>query len=262
MTASHDWDPELYDDRLAFVSDFGSSLIELLQPKPGENVLDIGCGSGDLAARIAEAGAFVLGIDASPDMVAAAREKYAHRTRLDFRVARAESFSVEQQADAAFSNAALHWVKDARSAAARIRDAVKPGGRLVAELGGKGNIDAIVRMIEHVLAEKYRIDAAARNPWYFPSIGEYALVLEATGWEVSGACLFDRPTALDGEDGMHAWLTMFGGPYFSGLPDDVAVQAKADICEALAPQLFDPSTRTWTADYRRLRIMATRVGPQ
>lgn len=262
MVSSHYWNPELYDTRLAFVSDFGGSLIELLQPKPGETVLDVGCGSGDLAARIAETGAAVLGIDASPDMIAAAREKYADRARLDFRVARAESFSVEQQADAAFSNAALHWVKDARSAAIRIGNAVKPGGRFIAELGGKGNIATIVRAIEDVLTGKYRIDAAARNPWYFPSIGEYAGLLEAAGWAVSGAWLFDRPTTLDGEDGMHAWLTMFGGPYFSGLPDETVARAKADICDALAPQLFNSSMRSWTADYRRLRIIATRVGPQ
>lgn len=254
------WDAGLYDSRLGFVSRFGESLVDVLAPRHGELVLDIGCGSGDLAARIAEAGAAVIGIDASPEMIAAARAKYGNCARVAFQVGRAESFALDQQVDAAFSNAALHWVKDARGAAASIRAAVRPGGRFVAELGGKGNIATIVQTIERVLTDRYGIDAAGRNPWYFPSIAEYAAVLEATGWEVRLAHLYERPTTLDGEDGMYTWLTMFGSFYFAGMPEADVELAKHDICAALAPHLFDPSTGNWIADYRRLRIVACKPG--
>jgi SAM-dependent methyltransferase len=120
------WDAALYDSRLGFVSGFGENLVDVLEPKPGERILDIGCGSGDLAARIAETGATVFGIDASPEMIAAARDKYGDRKEIEFHVAGAESFSIGEQVDAAFSNAALHWVKDARGAAASIWSAVRP----------------------------------------------------------------------------------------------------------------------------------------
>lgn len=250
------WDAALYDSRLGFVSGFGENLVDVLEPKPGERILDIGCGSGDLAARIAETGATVIGIDASPEMIAAARDKYGDRKEIEFHVAGAESFSIGEQVDAAFSNAALHWVKDARGAAASIWSAVRPGGRFVAEFGGKGNIATIVRETERVLSEHYGIDAGARNPWYFPSIAGYTAILEAAGWEVCLAHLYERPTTLEGCDGMYTWLTMFGGVYFAGMPEADAERAKGDICEALARLLFDPSTRSWTADYRRLRILA------
>lgn len=254
------WDAGLYDSRLGFVSRFGESLVDMLEPKPGERVLDVGCGSGDLAARIAETGATVIGIDASAEMIAAARNKYGDRTGIEFQVARAESFSIADQVDAAFSNAALHWVKDARGAAASMWSAVRPGGRFIAELGGKGNIATIVRETERVLSGRYGIDAAARNPWYFPSIAEYTAILEAAGWNVCLAHRYERPTTLEGSDGMYTWLTMFGGFYFAGMPEADAERAKGDICEALAPLLFDSSTGSWIADYRRLRIVARKPG--
>jgi len=253
METNHDWNAKLYDRKLAFVSGYGESLLDALRPRPGETVLDVGCGTGDLAKRIADAGAAVVGLDASPAMIEEARRKYPG---LDFRVALAEAFALERQADAVFSNAALHWVTDAAGAAACMFAAAKPGGRLVAEFGGRGNVGAIVEAVETVLQDRFGIDAAARNPWYFPSVGEYASLLEDAGWEVSYAELYDRPTPLDGEDGLLAWLTAFAAPFFAGLSDADAARAKADVQDALAPRLFDEKNRVWTADYRRLRVAA------
>jgi len=250
-----DWNASLYDGKLGFVSQRGTDLLHLLQPRAGEIVLDVGCGTGDLAKRIAESGAAVVGIDASPAMIEAAKAKYPG-PGLDFRVARAEAFALEKQADAAFSNAALHWVTDARGAAACMFDAVKPGGRLVAEFGGKGNVAAIVEAIERTLTERFGIDAAARNPWVFPSVGEYTSLLESVGWEVAYAELFDRPTALDGPDGLQAWLAVFGALYFEGFAEADAARAKDAIAERLAPRLYDAARGVWTADYRRLRVVA------
>ncbi|TLS51181.1 methyltransferase domain-containing protein [Paenibacillus antri] len=251
-TNKNDWNASLYDRKLGFVSEYGADLIRLLRPQAGETVLDVGCGTGDLAKRITGSGAAVIGIDASPSMIDTARAKHP---AIDFRVARAEAFALEQQVDAAFSNAALHWVTDARGAAACMFDAVKPGGRLVAEFGGKGNAGAIAEAISRALAER-GVDAAPLDPWYFPTVGEYASVLESVGWDVEYAELFDRPTALDGPDGLHAWLSVFATPFFAPFSEADAADMKNDIAERLAPRLYDEERRVWTAPYRRIRVVA------
>jgi len=252
--ADNDWNASLYDSKLGFVSAYGTDLLGLLRPRPGERVVDVGCGTGDLASRIREAGADVLGLDASPAMVDSARRKYPD---LDFRVARAESFRLEEPVDAAFSNATLHWVKDARGAADAMFRAVKPGGRLVVEFGGKGNVAAIVEAVSATLRD-VGVDAAELNPWYFPSVGEYAALLESVGWEVAYAELYDRPTPLDGEDGLDAWLAVFAAPFFAPLDERQARDARRDIADRLRPALYDEASRVWTADYRRIRATATR----
>ncbi len=246
MTA---WDAARYQDQHSFVWRFGANLLELLNPQPGERILDIGCGTGQLTAEIARSGAVVTGLDKSPEMLAEARKNYPDLT---FVAGDAASFRVSDPFDAVFSNAALHWVKDAEGAVKSIAQALRPGGRFVAEFGGKGNIAAVQTALRVVFGPA----ADERSPWYYPSIGEYAPLLERHGFEVRDASLFDRPTPLEGEDGLACWLRMFGGAYLGELAPERADEVVHRLVEHLRPTLYRDGV--WTVDYRRLRLVCVR----
>ncbi|MBN9519029.1 methyltransferase domain-containing protein [bacterium] len=247
------WNPRLYDDRHAFVWRHGAALIDLLAPRPGEVVLDLGCGTGHLAAQITEAGATVLGVDSSAEMIAEARRAYP---ALAFEVGDARHLTFDGRFDAVFSNAALHWVTDAGLAAAGIARALKPGGRLVAEFGGRGNVRAILTALR-AAAEQVG-GGVVDPPWYFPSVGEYAALLERYGLEVTFAALFDRPTPLDGRDGLRRWVEMFGGAVLGRVPADRRDEFLARVEDGARPHLDRDGG--WVADYRRLRVVAVRPG--
>jgi trans-aconitate 2-methyltransferase len=243
------WNPELYDKSHSFVWKFGAALLELLEPKKGERILDLGCGTGALTEQIAAAGAEVVGIDSSAEMIAQARRSFP---QLHFEVADARTFALEGKFDAVFSNAVLHWVREPERAVARIRAALKPGGRFVAEFGGKGNTlqlaDGLQRQAVAFGIKDYEI------PWYYPGIPEYTGTLERHGFEVTFATLFDRPTALEGEDGLRKWFEMFGGSLLDRLSPADRQACLTALETALRPSLYRDGT--WFADYRRLRIVA------
>jgi trans-aconitate methyltransferase len=240
------WDPGRYQARHSYVWDHGASLLDLLDPLPGERILDVGCGPGQLTYRIAERGATVIGIDSSPDMIGEARQNFP---KLEFRLADATTFEIDPKVDAVFSNAALHWIKNAPAAAARIYAALKPGGRFIAELGGKGNVASVEQAVRDIAGP-------VEDPWYFPTVGEYATVLEHAGFEVSQATLFDRPTRVEGEDGMDDWLLMFGGVLLAGMEEARRRDIRRAVVERLRPTHYRDSG--WTIDYRRLSIVATK----
>ena len=244
------WDPDHYDDALGFVSAYGADLVTLLGPEPDERILDLGCGTGHLTDEIAESGAAVVGLDRSREMVREARESYDHPFLTGD--ARALPF---HELDAVFSNAALHWIprEDQPAVCESIHDALAPGGRLVCEFGGAGNVRAITEALLSELGERgYDAD----HPWYFPTVGEHATLLEDTGLEVTFARLFDRPTTLAGESGLRDWIEGFGDRFFTDVPDGVRAEVIRDAEDRLRGELFDGAD--WTADYRRLRIVAVR----
>lgn len=245
MTAA--WDPERYQNQHAFVWQFGESLLELLKSRAGERILDIGCGTGQLTAEIGRSGARVVGLDKSPEMLAEARRNFPE---VAFEQGDAASFRFVEPFDAVFSNAALHWVKDQAAAAASIALALRPGGRFVAEFGGKGCIASVVGALRAVLGSR----ADQLCPWTFPSIGEFTPLLESSGLEVGQAVLFDRPTPLQGENGLEEWLRMFCGVYFRDLSDQETRATIAQVVERLRPDLYRGGV--WTVDYRRLRVVA------
>jgi ubiquinone/menaquinone biosynthesis C-methylase UbiE len=173
------WNPSLYDKAHSFIWKHGASLLELASVRDGERVLDLGYGTGHLAARLAEAGGLVLGVDKSAEMIAQAKASYPHLT---FEVADALNLPFDSEFDLVFSNATLHWVKPPERAAASIARALKPGGRLVLEMGGRGNIARITSSLFKVMADAGYPITPDENPWYFPSVSEYTSVLEAQGW--------------------------------------------------------------------------------
>ena len=240
------WDTARYQDQHSFVWQYGAALIDLLSPQPGERILDLGCGTGQLTQALAETGAAVSGIDADAAMIATAQQLYPE---LSFAVADARQFQVQHPVDGIFSNAVLHWVKPPEQAVQAVANALKPGGKFVTEFGGKGNVNKIVSAVETVRQQE------DLSPWYFPSIGEYAHLLEASGLEVTFAAMIDRPTPLsDGEQGLANWLKMFGNALLAGLSiDDVDILLR-EVETLLRPHLHDGCQ--WLADYRRIRLVA------
>ena len=249
------WNADLYQSSHSFVWKFGRDLLELLAPQPGERILDVGCGTGQLAAEIGDAGAEILGIDSAASMVEQARRNFPG---LRFEQIGATAIAYRDEFDAVFSNATLHWVRDADAAAAGISRALKPGGRFVAEFGGRGNVAALVDAVYKELEGAGMRHPERLNPWYYPGIAEYAAVLERHGLEVTFAALFDRPTPLEGgRPALANWLAMFGTCF----TDALAPEQRAPFIEGVekrAARLLVEGV--WTVDYRRLRVRAIKRG--
>jgi trans-aconitate methyltransferase len=243
------WDSALYDDRHSFVWKKAEDLIDLLDPRPGEHILDLGCGTGHLTSQIAERGAEVIGLDASASMIAQARQNYP---KLRFVLGDARTFELGREFEAVFSNAALHWIPESALVIAGVAGALKPGGRFVLEMGGKGNIARIVGTITAVLKEA---GFQARNPWYFPSAAEYASALEQQDFEVQALWTIQRWNKLEHpERGLREWLEMFAGLWFESIAANARLAIVAEIESRLRDSLF--RDHAWWADYRRLRIVA------
>jgi trans-aconitate methyltransferase len=248
------WNPALYDQRHSFVNALASGLIDLLKPHRGERILDLGCGTGPLTQQIASTGADVLGIDASPAMIAQARQKFPG---IHFEIADALTMDFVDQFDAIFSNAVLHWVKPPEVAARCMYTALKPGGRLVLEMGGLGNVDTILREAINT-GIRIGVDLTSMiDINYFPSIGEYSSVLERAGFLVGYATLFDRPTELsDGEAGLGNWIRMFRPGVEAAIPAEARSVFFAELQNRCRDRLY--SDGSWRADYVRLRMVASR----
>lgn len=242
------WSPADYQRNASFVPELGASILERLAPQRGERILDLGCGDGVLTMKLVAAGAAVVGVDASPAMIAAASAR-----GLDARVMDARALTFEAEFDAVFSNAALHWIPEADAVARGVRRALRPGGRFVVEFGGHTNVAAIATAIRAVLTRR-AIPFAW--PWYYPAADEYRAVLEAEGFRVDEVRLFPRPTPLP--SGMAAWLHTFGGALLAHVPADASAEVHAEIVDLLAPALRD-GAGNWTADYVRLQAVAYRT---
>lgn len=245
--AQQTWSASRYAANARFVSDLTAEVLALLAPRHDEHILDLGCGDGVIAAALAQLGCTVVGIDASPNFIDAARAR-----GVDARLMDGEAIDFGPDFDAVFSNAALHWMKDADAVISGVGRALRPGGRFVAEMGGADNVRLIVTALEEGL-ERRGIDPSPFNPWYFPTPDDYRARLEAAGFTVDCMELIDRPTTLPGD--ITGWLETFAGTFTAALPDDRRAAYVGEVRDSLAPRLRDSSGH-WQADYVRLRFRA------
>ena len=247
MSDNNTWNSETYRQHAPYVPSLGAAVLELLAPRPGERILDIGCGEGTLTGEIVARGATVVGVDSSQDMIDAARAR-----GLDVRLLDAETLPFENEFDAVFSNAALHWVRNHDALLDGVARALRRGGRFVAEFGGHGNIAAIEAAVKTVLARRH-LPLGTRR--YYPGDDEYRARLTAHGFTVDQIDLIPRPTLLP--TGIRGWLGIFERSTLDrlGAGSEAAVN---EIEELLRPSLCDREGR-WTADYVRLRFRATRA---
>lgn len=249
------WNPQLYNDKHAFVYNYGTSLIDLLKPKKHERILDLGCGSGQLTDKINELAKEVVGIDKSSDMISDAKSKFKH---IDFKVADAANFHFEDKFDAIFSNATLHWVLDYQNAIQCMHYNLNPNGRIVIEFGGKGNVQTIINQLRLSLMERGYTKQSKLKLWYFPSIGEYTTALEKVGFKVTFAQHYDRPTELaDEKTGIKDWISMFGSHFFEGLNPSHIEDIKSEVQQKVKSKCF--TDEKWFADYKRIRIVAVKA---
>jgi SAM-dependent methyltransferase len=247
MIASQTWDPERYARNARFVSDLAAAVVELLDPRPGDRILDLGCGDGVLTAKLAAMGCSVVGVDGSGAQIEAAR-----KLGLDARVIDGERLSYDNEFDAVFSNAALHWMKNPEAVISGVWRALRPNGRFVAEFGGHGCVAKIKKALVDALNRR-GLGGEAAVPWYFPTVEEYSALLKKAGFSISTIALIPRPTPLPGD--VTGWLETFGESFTACLPLAERSGYIAEVREALRPELADADGK-WTADYVRLRFAA------
>jgi trans-aconitate methyltransferase len=246
------WNTEAYAANGRFVANLASDVVALLSPQPGEAILDLGCGDGALTEQLAATGAIVLGVDASPTMLEAARKRNLQVEHHD-----ATALPYNHQFHAVFSNAALHWItgiSGQQTTLAGVHRALRHGGRFVAEMGGHGNIAAIRTALQATLAP-FHIDAEATAASFYPSPALYRRLLEAAGFTVQSIDLIPRPTPLP--NGMESWLNTFRNGVLDQLNPTDRATAVANTVALLEPTLRD-ADGNWTADYVRLRFHATK----
>jgi trans-aconitate methyltransferase len=245
LTPNQTWNAKQYSENARFVSDLGMPVLELLAPLRGEDILDLGCGDGALTKKLADLGCHVVGVDASAEMVAAARE-----LGLDARVMDGHALQFNNEFNAVFSNAVLHWLRQPQRVIAGVWRALRSGGRFVGEFGGNGNVATIVAALDDVLRER-GIDSKALNPWYNPTTEEYRMLLEGQGFKVRSIDLFPRPTALP--DSLVGWLETFAKDFAAAVPPSDRLEFFEEVARRCLPKLCD-STGHWHADYVRLRF--------
>ena len=249
------WDADKYTSDFSFVHQYGNSVMELIDADTNCTVLDLGCGNGALTKALQEKGYIVKGMDASKELLDIARKNYPD---IEFVQGDATHFDSSEPFDVVFSNAVFHWIdkERQRDLLKCVYNALKKNGQFIFEFGGYGNNQRIHSALETIFSEHgYRYEM----PFYFPSISEYATLLETTGFQVKYAVLFDRPTELKGENGLKDWITMFVKTPFSVVEAEQVKEAIIDrAVEALRSDLY--ADGRWYADYVRIRMKAVRSG--
>lgn len=248
------WDGAKYTSDFSFVPRYGMNVTEWIEPGPNCTILDLGCGNGVLSKFLQDKGYHVKGLDASKELLQVAMD---HFPDIPFIQADATDFHLEEPVDVVFSNAVLHWIDKERhpDMLQCVYQALKQNGQFVFELGGYGNNQLIHEALAEVFAE-HGYDY--KMPFYFPTISEYTTLLENSGFRVTHAVLFDRPTELKGDNGMTDWIHMFIKTPFSIVRgEDEKEIMIGQAADRLRNALWQNGK--WSADYVRLRIKAIRL---
>jgi trans-aconitate methyltransferase len=251
--SSQKWNANLYDDKHSYVFKYGEDLLNLLEPKRGQKILDLGCGTGYLTNKIAFNGANVIGIDSSAEMIEKAKKSFPN---IYFEVKDAKAFSFDEKFDSVFSNAVLHWIIDNEKVLNCVYNSLKDGGKFVAEFGGKNNVIRIENALRKTLLSFGYEKNASLAVWYFPSVAEYTYLLEKCGFTVNFVSYFKRDTILK-DNNITDWLTMFCNPFFEGIKKE----DKMKIVDATKENLYTTNfaDNRWFVDYIRLRFIASRA---
>ncbi|KAF9220491.1 S-adenosyl-L-methionine-dependent methyltransferase [Gyrodon lividus] len=262
---SVDYTADHYAKTASFVfsEEFTAPIISWLNASPGDRIIDLGCGSGELTVKIQDAvGAdgFVLGVDYNEDMISKASTNGVRNTFIcdvqDFWLP--PGISQEKSFDSAFSNAALHWCKrNPAGVLEGLKRVLKKGGRFVCEMGGYTNCIGVRICLYHAV-RKRGFDPEAMDPWYFPTIEEYQTLLQTAGFRVESISLVPRLTPLN-DGGLRAWLQLFArGTFLKGFNDvdaETIIEEVVQMCEID----YKDQSGNWSLMYVRLRFAATLV---
>lgn len=246
---NQNWNAKQYISHASFVAEYGLPVLELLDPKQGEKILDLGCGDGKLTKKIEQSGAKVLGVDSSLSMIKTARKR-----DLSVEVMNGECLGFINEFQAVFSNAALHWMTNSDAVISGVYNALKPAGRFVGELGGEGNVDALVSAMSNVF-QKYPEFGEFKNPWYFPSVNEYQKQLQSGGFKVQYIEMLSRSTPLGA--GLREWLKIFSNGITTDLSENQKDIFYTEVEKLVKPRLFVDGQ--WLIDYVRLRFSAQKI---
>lgn len=246
------WDAAEYKENFSFVPTYGEAVIGLITKQPGSRVIDLGCGNGSLTAHLADRGYLATGIDDSEEMLRLAQKEHPS---LPFIRGNAVRFRLDEKADVIFSNAVFHWIdeKEQQAMLSNLYGNLRPGGELVCEFGGSGCAEAVHGVLEQCFSER---GLKYRRVFYFPTIGQYAPMLEEAGFKIEYAALFDRPTPQNGADGLASWIRMFVKKPFEGMDMAQKEEIISDAVARLRNRLYQNGC--WIVDYVRIQFRAVR----
>lgn len=247
------WSAEQYKENFSFVPEYGNSVMELIDFDTAKTAIDLGCGNGTLTAVLKEKGLRVVGVDASKEMLALAK---AEHPDIAFVQSDAAELIVSEKVDVVFSNAVFHWIDQEKQQGLlqHISNALNPSGQLVFEFGGYGCAECVHSALEKVFNE-YGYDY--QRCFYFPTIGEYAPLVEKAGLIVKTALLFERPTRQKDENGLENWIKMFVKTPFEIISDETTKEKIIKkVVDRLRKQLYIDGS--WYIDYVRIRMKAVK----
>lgn len=226
MSTAFQWNPADYAQNSQGQERWARELLELAAIKPDDHVLDIGCGDGRMTAEIARRAqkGTVVGVDRSAEMVDFATRTFpsSQHSNLSFRQADARSLPFEREFTLVYSSAVLHWMKEHQAVLRGIARSLRPGGRMVLQMGGRGNTRDVVRAFEECFREADWGHAAEgfELPYSFYGTEEYRDWLQEAGLVADSVELMDRDMVHPSRAAFTGWLRTAWLPFHSGLPDD------------------------------------------